>query len=199
MDIEYTDCTGGFLKGKNRVLGELLYIGLRYEKSRPWKRKFKKEQTEHIVLLREILMAMMEGEVSKNDTLVIENLWKLIHKRKDLKKQYRFTEDVRKKFSKKEYTLITFVDDSFLQPEINELMLCLLNEVIENLSLFFVDKKRVKKLLQALHNLPRVYLTQNLPTLCDRKEARLNPELAMKYAEDNMDDSMKEKYKNFFH
>lgn len=86
---------------KNRVLGELLYIGLRYEKSRPWKRKFKKEQTEHIVLLREILMAMMEGEVSKNDTLVIENLWKLIHKRKDLKKQYRFTEDVRKKFSKK--------------------------------------------------------------------------------------------------
>lgn len=129
---------------KNRVLGELLYIGLRYEKSRPWKRKFNKEQTEHIVLLREILMAMMEGEVSKNDTLVIENLWKLIHK-------------------------------------------------------IFVDKKRVKKLLQALHNLPRVYLTQNLPTLCDRKEARLNPELAMKYAEDNMDDSMKEKYKNFFH
>ena len=53
--------------------------------------------------------------------------------------------------------------------------------------------------MQALHNLPRVYLTQNLPTLCDRKEARLNPELAMKYAEDNMDDSMKEKYKNFFH
>ena len=45
---------------KNRVLGELLYIGLRYEKSRPWKRKFNKEQTEHIVLLREILMAMME-------------------------------------------------------------------------------------------------------------------------------------------
>lgn len=129
---------------KNRVLDELLYIGLRYEKSRPWKRKFKKEQMEHIVLLREILMAMMEGEVSKNDTLVIENLWKLIHK-------------------------------------------------------IFVDKKRVKKLLQALHNLPRVYLTQNLPTLCDRKEARLNPELAMKYAEDNMDDSMKEKYKNFFH
>ena len=177
---------------KNRVLGELLYIGLRYEKSRPWKRKFKKEQTEHIVLLREILMAMMEGEVSKNDTLVIE-------KRKDLEKQYRFTEDVRKKFSNKEYTLITVVDDSFLQPEINELMLCLLNEVIEKLSLFFVDKKRVKKLLQALHNLPRVYLTQNSPTLCDRKEARLNPELAMKYAEDNMDDSMKEKYKNFFH
>lgn len=184
---------------KNRVLGELLYTGLIYEKMRLAKsRKFRKEQIEHIHLLREILLCMMEGRQSKQDEIVLEKLWKFVCGNNHFKEQYRFTQEVRNKFINGNYVLITSVDDSFLQKEVNELMLYMMNEVIENLSKFWVNKKCVSVLLRALHNLPRVYLTQNLPTLCDRKEARINPELAMKYAHDNMDEDLKEKYKRFF-
>ncbi len=184
---------------KNRVLGELLYTGFLCEKMRSAKRRKRKKQSlEHIKILREILLCMMEGEQSGRDAEVLQELWKFVCENQYFWERYRFTTDVKNEFASNNFALITSVDESFLQENVNELMLCMLDEVIENLSKFFVDRNHVWHLLHALHNLPRVYLTQNLPTLCQRGEVRINPETALQYAQSSMDDSMIEKYKRFF-
>ena len=127
---------------KNAVFGELLYIGLVFEKGRCkrsgiWNRSYIKSLKIHIGLLIEIAKCMQ--------------------------------------------------------------IIRLLGDILSELDKGFRrDKEKICKLIFALHNLPRVYLSMEEPTLCLIGQRGINLDDALNYSKMSMDDEMIVCYKNYF-
>ena len=60
------------------------------------------------------------------------------------------------------------------------------------------DKEKICKLIFALHNLPRVYLSMEEPTLCLIGQRGIDLDDALNYSKMSMDDEMIVYYKNYF-
>lgn len=59
------------------------------------------------------------------------------------------------------------------------------------------DKQKIIKMIFSAHNLPRVYLSKNISTLCLMGRYGIGPEEALKYAKLSMDEGMMIKYNSF--
>ena len=59
------------------------------------------------------------------------------------------------------------------------------------------DKQKIIKMIFSAHNLPRVYLSKDISTLCLMGRYGIGPEEALKYAKLSMDEGMIIKYNSF--
>ena len=187
---------------KNSVFGELLYVGLVFEKGRCksngiWKHSYIKNLKKHIELLKRIAKCM-QGQFSlEEDNLLLMEVCHEIQYDRELKKYYPFSivfdgTNINK-------ALITDCKDENKHIEIIDLIIKLLEDVSYELDKGLrKDKEKISRMIFSLHNLPRVYLSKEENTLCSLGQAGITSDEALEYSKLSMDESMLSSYKHFF-
>lgn len=188
--------SGGILikMEKNAVFGELLYVGLVFEKGRCrssgiWKRSYSKSLKKHIGLLREIAKCMQKEFDIENDNYLLRKVYNEIQCDDILKKFYPFNVAI-DEVSKKNY-LITVCNNNNKHMKIIELMIKLFENILFELDKGFKkDKDKISRLVFALHNLPRVYLSKEECTLCMLGQDGINLDMALEYSKMSMNEEV---------
>lgn len=186
---------------KNAVFGELLYIGLVFEKGRCrssgiWKRSYSKSLKNHIGLLREIVKCMQSEFDIEKDNYFLINICSKIQCDNVLKRVYPFNASI--DLNKRNY-LITVCNSNNEHVKIIELMIKLLENMLFELDKGFrKDKEKIHRLVFASHNLPRVYLSKGEYTLCMLGQEGINVETALEYSKMSMSEGMIAYYKSYF-
>ena len=179
---------------KNAVFGELLYVGLVFEKGRCrssgiWKRSYSKSLKKHIGLLREIAKCMQKEFDIENDNYLLRKVYNEIQCDDILKKFYPFNVAI-DEVSKKNY-LITVCNNNNKHMKIIELMIKLFENILFELDKGFKkDKDKISRLVFALHNLPRVYLSKEECTLCMLGQDGINLDMALEYSKMSMNEEV---------
>lgn len=187
---------------KNAVFGELLYMGLVYEKGRCksnglWKHGYSKSLKKHINLLKEIVICMQNEFEKEEDNIFLRNIYNEVYCDNVLKKVYAFNESSDKLIMKR--FIITDCSDENKHLDVIVLIHKLLEEVSLELDKGLrKDKKKISRLLFSLHNLPRVFLNKEADTLYSLGNAGIEVDDAIRYARMSMDKELLCKYKKFF-
>ena len=187
---------------KNTILGELLYIGFVFEKGRCkpsgiWKRSYTRSLNWHIELLKEATECMQKRFQIEDDNIFLKKMCHEIQVDTILKNYYPF-KNVLNKMDTSE-AIITYCQDEIQHIEIINLMLRLLEDILTELGRGLrKDKEKICKMLFALHNLPRVYLSKEADTLCLLGESGITPEDAFVYSKLSMDKDMLSSYRHYF-
>ena len=170
------------------IIGELLYIGIVAEKGRcykkVWRFGYKRILYKHVAALNELQKCLSSSD-EKLVKSVIEDFISLCNKNYEIGKFYNFSD---KEIGELHIGINSRVVDQIM----DGLFLDLITEIQKK----FIQKRKVYDLLRALHNLPRVYLVNNRDTLCELMQNPISEQDAIKYAFDNMDLSMKNKYQH---
>ena len=94
--------------------------------------------------------------------------------------------------------LITYCQDENKHTEVLNLIIQLLEDVLFELDKSFrKDKDKIWKMLCSLHNLPRVYLSNDANTLCMLRQKGITVCEAFSYSKLSMDENMLSNYKDF--
>ena len=147
---------------KNEVLGEMLYMGLVFEKGRCksgkiWKYSYIQSLRKHIGLLKEIAACMRNPFQIIEDNIFLRGVCHEILNDKILKIHYPFCKEIN--IINSEETLITECKDENKYGEIIHFINQLLDDVLLELNKGYrKDKEKIIKTIFAAHNLPRVYL-----------------------------------------
>lgn len=187
---------------KNAVFGELLYIGLVFEKGRCkrsgiWNSSYIKSLKIHIGLLIEIAKCMQKELSIEKDNYLLKTIYYEIKSDSILKNTYHFY-GVIDGLDETNY-LITVCKSKNEYKKIAEFIIRLLGDILSELDKGFRrDKEKICKLIFALHNLPRVYLSMEEPTLCLIGQRGIDLDDALNYSKMSMDDEMIVCYKNYF-
>ena len=186
---------------KNAILGEILYIGLVFEKGRCnasgiWKRTYIQNLSKHIRLLKEVSECMKNSFQIVEDNILLKKVCNEILDDENLKKHYPFCgfEEVIKSNEK----IITECREENKCNEIVDFINQLLGDILLELGKGIrKDKQKIIKMIFSAHNLPRVYLSKDISTLCLMGRYGIGPEEALKYAKLSMDEGMMIKYNSF--
>lgn len=187
---------------KNAVLGELLYIGLVFEKGRCkskgiWKRVYIQSLKKHIQLLKEVAECMQKPLCMVDDNLLLSRVLQEIHADEILRKYYPFCES--KCGSDCSASMITYCQDEKIYIKITDLTIKLFDDIILELDKGFKrDKEKIIRMIFAAHNLPRVYLNEDEKTLFLLRQHAISPEDAFMYSKLSMDNKLLSKYNQFF-
>lgn len=186
---------------KNSVFGEILYVGLVFEKTRCkssglWKRSYVRNLYKHIDLLKKVAYCLQEPFSIEKDNGVLKEVCLKIKNDIKLKNYYPIREGFSENMHK---DIITDCDENLSNPIIIEFVIRMLEDLSAELKKgFHKDKEKICKLIFSLHNLPRVYLRKNNTTLCMLCQDGITTDLAITYSKLCMDEEMKRKYENFF-
>ena len=186
---------------RNSVLGELLYIGLLFEKGRCkgrgiWKHSYTKSLKKHVELLKKIAEQMQGQFQIEEDNIYLINVCNEIQNDRELKRYYPFDKvpTIGKKESK-----ITGCEDENRHIEIISLIINLLDDILLELDKGLrKDKEKICKMIFSLHNLPRVYLNKKEQTLCSLGQDSITSDEALEYSKLSMDEDMLSNYGQFF-
>ena len=147
---------------KNAILGEILYIGLVYEKTRCkspglWKRSYVRNLDKHIELLKKVAKCIQAPFNIENDNMLLEEVLLEIQNDSNLRNYYPL---------KKSYMLKTqgmIITECKAQNNIIiDFVIRLLDDLLLELRKGFrKDKEKICKMIFSLHNLPRVYLNKD--------------------------------------
>ena len=188
------------LMEKNSVLGELLYIGLIFEKTRCksaglWKRSYFKSLNKHIDLLKKVACCLQAPFSMERDNEILKEVCLEIQSDNKLKNYYPIKMNFAKNTCK---YIITNCDGSMDRPAIVKFIICMLEDLSTELKKgFHKNKEKICKLIFSLHNLPRVYLKNNENTLCMLNQEGISSDLAFTYSKLSMDEEMKSRYEHF--
>lgn len=178
------------------VYGEILYLGYSFEKGRcsigRWKRKYRKEVYIHLIFLEKVLELMMEKN-AKADEILLMTFRNFLKKQENIGKHYPLSLNG-KKILDKEKKLVYAENEDFSNELINFLMYEMTNDCLIEIKKTFVNKKRIKMLFRALHNLPRAYLRENSKIFCDINIPQISQNEAIEYSFANMDMEAKKYY-----
>lgn len=171
------------------IIGELLYIGIVAEKGRcygmRWKFGYKRILKRHIIALSQLqkCLKISDKELSCS---IINDFFVICEKNSEIAKFYNFS--------------VKKIDELMLgksYEKINQFMNELFCDLLKEINKPNINKRKVYDLLCALHNLPRVYLGSEKETLCNLKQQAISEEDAIKYTFDNLDTSLRNKYKSY--
>lgn len=186
---------------KNEVLGEILYVGLVFEKGRCknsgiWKMSYVKSLKKHIRLLKVITECMKKPFREMEDNICLHKVCSEILNDTTLRKHYPFWNVENIMCS--ERSLITNCQNENIHMEI----VCFLDRLLEDIILELnkgirKNKEKINRIIFSAHNLPRVYLNEEATSLCLLKQEGISPQEAFAYSKLSMDDSMLLDY-NFF-
>lgn len=173
------------------VIGELLYIGIVAEKGRcygtHWKYGYKKILFNHIVELYKLQQCLSLQNLEAISA--INSFIEFCESNVEIRKFYNFSccRIVKLKIREE--------NDSF--DKVNELIRELFVDLIKEMSRVFIRKKEIYDFLSSLHNLLRIYLGVDKNTLCNLRQPAISEEDAVKYAFQNMNETMKIKYQKY--
>lgn len=102
---------------KYAVYGELLYLGYVYEKGRCpsggfCKCGYKKRLYTHMILLKNIILCMLNADVTKSDMQMIKQFAVFIVEEDEIGKYYPVSKEVKELFSARDYMIISSVNES---------------------------------------------------------------------------------------
>lgn len=184
---------------KNAVLGELLYKGFVCEKGRckshgVWKRTYTKSLKKHINLLNEIAICMQKKFEKEEDNIFLRKIYNEIQCDDVLRKVYQSNKAVDELNMKK--FVITDCNNENKHIKVITLILKLLEDVSFELDKGLKkDKEKISRLLFSLHNLPRVYLNEEVYTLYSLGRSGIEIDDALKYSKAWMNEEMLHVYK----
>lgn len=187
---------------KNAVFGELLYVGLAFEKGRYkskgiWNLSYYKSLKSHIELLREIAKCMQKEFNMENDNYFLRKVYYQIQRDAILNKVYPFKISI--DGINKRNCFITACNSDSGYVKLIKLIIELLESVLFELGKGLKkDKEKICRLIFALHNLPRVYLGKEMCTLCLFGQGGIDLDTALEYSKMSMDEEMKVCYKHYF-
>lgn len=186
---------------KNSVFGELLYIGLVFEKGRfksrgLWKIKYIKNMKKHLKLLLKLAECIKEEFRLEEDNNILKIICDKIKCDNELKKYYPFA------FTFNELDLndmmITSCKSENKHIEIINLIIKLLQDGLAELNMGLKkDKKKIGEIIFSLHNLPRVYLNKEGNTLCLLQQEGITVNEALEYSKLSMGEEMRLKYRQY--
>ena len=185
---------------KNAVLGEILYIGLIFEKGRCkssgiWRHSYVQSLRKHIQLLKEVAECIEKPFQITEDNILLKKVYCEISADTILKEHYPFSKaaDVRGE------NIITECGDKNKYIEIIRFMNKLLEDILLELNMGVrKDKEKISRLIFSAHNLPRVYLSIDANSLCSLRKEGISPKEALAYSKLSMDDRMIINYNRFF-
>lgn len=172
------------------VMAELLYIGIVAEKGRCyrfiWKCGYKKTLKKHINALHSLQRSLQSDEIRQKKEAV-NRFVTVCRQNKEFGKYYDNAFKV---------LHVCKIEEPFSEHYLktDKLLDALFSDLLEECNQPFSSHKKVYSLLCALHNLPRVYFDTNKQGLSGERMPITEGE-ALEYAYDNMDDSLKSKYK----
>ena len=173
------------------IIAEFLYIGIVAEKGRCYNRhwffSYKKTLTMHIEALYKLSFFLETPRLDVVDA--INEFIRFCSCNSEISKFYPFYQKIVFETDVK----LLYIEHKRIFRAIRVLLLDLLNE----LNKFFPSKKKVYYLLNALHNLPRVYF-KNGGTLCGIRGCYINEDDALNYAFSNMNPKLRETYNWIF-
>lgn len=194
---------GGFIMiEKNAVFGELLYMGLVYEKGRcksggVWRNTYSKSLKKHISILNEIAMCMQKEFEKDKDNIFLRKIYNEIQCDNILRDIYPFNKNIGE--LNMNNFVITDCSNENSHIKINNLIIKLLEDVLFEIDKGLKkDKEKICRLLFSLHNLPRVYLNKKSYTLYSLGQAGIGMDDALKYSRMSMNEEMLYIYKGFF-
>ena len=186
---------------KNAVFGELLYVGLVFEKGRYrssgiWKYTYSKSFKKNISLLREIAKCMQKEFEKEEDNIFMRKIYSEIKCDNILKDAYPFNIDINNVNMKT--CIITDCNNENKYIKIIILIIKLLEDILFELDKGIKkDKEKIGRLLFSLHNLPRVYLKKEANTLCSLRQESITVDNALEYSRMSMNKEMLSNYKSF--
>lgn len=187
---------------KNSVFGELLYIGVVFEKGRYkssgiWRFSYTRNFKKHIKLLVRVAECMQNQFDVETDNIILRKVCCEIQSDKVLNKYYPFYKEVNE--VNYDGTMITECQDSNQHIEIINLILKLLEDILIELDKGTKkDKEKIGRIIFVLHNLPRVYLREKANTLCMLGQKGITLDEAFAYSKSWMDEDMLSCYEQFF-
>lgn len=169
------------LVNKQYFLGEALYRLSIYERGRCtpskilWTKKYTSQLANSINLMDEMLQALSNKKITSHDYEVIR---KIITN----KVQLHINEESLNQLKNGNYTLSSVYDLSSYN-EVNQLMNTIITQLKQSItSLNKRNKRRIWYLLQALHNLPKVYLNSGHESLFNYPSPSISITSALKCA-----------------
>lgn len=187
---------------KYSVFGEILYIGFVLEKGRCkssgiWGLSYTRNLKKHIKLLERVAECMQNRFDVEADNILLREVCHELQADKVLKKHYPFHK-VLDKINHDE-NMITECQESNQHLEIILLIRKLLEDILTELDKGIKkDKKRIGRMIFALHNLPRVYLREKASTLFMLGQKGITTKDAFSYSKSWMDENMLSCYEQFF-
>lgn len=186
---------------KYSVLGELLYIGFVCEKGRCkssgiWKRSYMESVKKNVSILKWITECMLDVFDIENDNLLLRNICNELKFDKTLGYVYPFFEIL----------IILVIDKNIIteckkeneHKEVIQLIDKMLDDISHELNKKFKkNKKLIKRLFFALHNLPRVYLNTDDLLRPSHKRMGIDSATAIEYCKSSMDLYMLWKYEEY--
>jgi hypothetical protein len=185
---------------KNAVFGELLYVGLVFEKGRYrsngiWKYAYSKSFKKNISLLREIAQCMQKEFKKEEDNIFIRKIYNEIKCDNILTVAYPFNKVIND--TNMENFIITDCNNENKHIKIIIFINKLLEDVLFELDRGLKkDKEKIGRLLFSLHNLPRVYLDKEAYTLCSLGQEGITVDNALEYSKMSMSKEMLSNYKS---
>lgn len=186
---------------RNLVFGELLYIGLLFEKGRYkgrgiWNHSYTKSLKRHVELLKKIAEQIQGQFQLEEDNIFLIKVCHEIQNDKELKRYYPF--DGVLIIGGKEGKIIGCKDEN-RHIEIINLIIKLVDDILLELNKGLrKDKEKIGKMIFSLHNLPRVYLNKEEKTICLLGQDGITSDEAFEYSKLSMDENMLSNYRQFF-
>lgn len=175
---------------KQFFLGEALYRLSVYEKGRCtpgklwWKKKYVTQLVNSIGFMSEMIQSLSDENITSRD-------YEMVKKIVENKELFYFNETLLNQLKENNYSLSSIHNLSSYK-EVNQLM----SSIIEQLnytvkSLNKKNKQKIWYLLQALHNLPKVYLRSQQELMLDYPSSPISCAIALECAQNylKMDDN----------
>lgn len=144
------------------MFGELLYLGLHYEKGYVptgfWSRKYRKSLVLHLECLQMLCHQLSVRKVDENDNIILKMFYSRIAGDKRLKARYYYNEEAVEMLVSHDFTIIDDYNDGKNDKRITQLIAKMLEDLLLELAAKKIDRDKIAKQLHNLHNLPRAYL-----------------------------------------
>lgn len=178
------------------VIGELLYIGFVAEKGRcygqRWKIGYKKTVKKHIHMLYRLSDLMCNDREDIN--LVMIDFVKLCDNSTAIGKFYPIADSIKTQIYSQG---VNWEEGGYNYNNIDKLIQVLMDDLLQSINKFKVNKKEVYNIFRVLHNLPRVYLGDEKQTFCNLNQRKISEHDAMEFARLNMEGRYKERYSQY--
>jgi len=168
---------------KQFFLGEALYRLSVYTKSscspnKIWWRK------KYVVLLKNLIIFMEKMVLSLSDENITPRDYEVVRQIVENEEIFRFNEVLLSRWKGNNYSLSS-INDLSSYKEINQLMVCIIEQLNDAVnSINPINKHKIWYLLQALHNLPKVYLRSQPESIFGHPFPPLPSAEALEYAQD---------------
>jgi len=187
---------------KHSVFGELLYIGLVYEKGRCrsdgiWKLTYTKSLKRHIELLKRIAQCMQNEFNIEEDNIFLEKVCCEIQCDAELNGYYPLNKSLGK--SDLDSYIITNCSNENKYDLIIKFIIKLLEDILYELNKGLrKNKEKICRMIFSAHNLPRVYLSKKNDTLCLLHQDGITFSEALEFSKLSMNEDMLSEYSPFF-